>query len=89
MGHLLRFEPHHVPRSPRNDLLRPTNIELKEKLSEPISVTKLVSFGGMTRSNKIPQSLLLGVGNPDCGQVTTAKEPCELVSFHDVGTPAG
>jgi hypothetical protein len=78
-----------VLRSPSDDVLWPTNIKLKEKLSEPISVTKLVSFGGMTRSNEVSQRLLFRVGNPDCGQVTTAKEPCELVSFHDVGTPAG
>jgi hypothetical protein len=64
-----------VLRSPSDDFLWPTNIELKEKLSEPISVTKLVSFGGMTRSNKIPQSLLLGVGNPDRRQIAAAKEP--------------
>jgi hypothetical protein len=54
-----------VLRSPRQDLVWPANIELEEKLSEPMAMTKLISLRSVTCSNKIPQGLLLGIGNPD------------------------
>ena len=65
--------------TPRSDLLRPANIELKEKLAESISVTKLVSFGGVPRSNQVAQGLLFGVGDPDRRQVTASMQTCELL----------
>src|SRR5580658_8842252 len=72
VAHLLPVEPRHVLGSPRCDLLRPAKIELKQEFSEPISMTKLVSLGGMARSNQISQGLLLGVGNPDRREVATS-----------------
>src|ERR1700722_10406016 len=79
VAHLLALEPRHVLGSPRRDFLRPTKAELKQEFPEPISMTKLVSLGGMTRSNQIPQGLLLGIGNPDRRQIATPKETRELL----------
>src|SRR6267378_829690 len=42
-------------------------------------MTKLVSFGGVARSNEIPQRLLLGVRNPDRRQVATPKQSREFL----------
>ena len=85
MPHLLSLEPRHVLRAPRDDLLRPTNIELKEKFPEPIAMAKLVSLRCVTRSNEISQRLLLGVGNPHRREIAAPKQTRELLRVPAVG----
>ncbi len=79
MFQLLSLEPRHVLRAPCNDLFRPAHVELKEKLPQPISMTKLIPLRRVARSNKIAQGLLLSVGNPYGGEITAPKETRELL----------
>src|SRR5438105_2122755 len=78
MRQLLHLEPRHVLRTPRQDLLRPADIELKEKLPEPIAMTKLVTLGSVARTNEVPQRLLLCIGDPDRREIPTPMKPREL-----------
>jgi hypothetical protein len=72
-----------VLRSPSDDLLGSTNIELQKKFSKPISMAELISLGSVACSNEIPQSLLLSIGDPNRREVSAPEQTRKLLGRDD------
>jgi hypothetical protein len=69
----------------RQHLLGAADSKLKEQLSEPVSVPKLVALGGVPCANQVPQRLLLDIRDPNRREIPAAKQARKLLRIAPTG----